>query len=223
MEELNLDFWRQRGYLIPNTYTIDEDQTDIDYTIQYLFAVPVKKVFQNKLTYLENQLLPFVIEKLNYELTAEENGEFDCLDNTRSHLGEIFDDNFFKNPCQEAIGITCLKCNQQSPDTFQICWLCGHAFQGNSRVNAYANVFIEHTVNFGIDDLIHYQNTPYNEGPSNFRKMVWMDLSQPCYVDLCNLPQSSLKTNKGEFGDHIFETEELEIFVRFNPLPVIAA
>ena len=55
MEELNLDFWRQRGYLIPNTYTIDEDQTYIDYTIQYLFAVPVKKVFQNKLTYLKNQ------------------------------------------------------------------------------------------------------------------------------------------------------------------------
>lgn len=218
MEELNLDFWRERGWLIPDYFILEEDQTYIDYTSQYLLAIPVNQSISNKLTYLKNELRPLILEKLSSELSEEESGELDCLDHVKFHLGEILDDNFYVSPCEGLAGIVCSSCGQQSPDTFQICWLCGQAFEDKGEINAYANVFIELTGSVGIDDLIGYQ---YDEGPSRFKEISWIDVNRQSYVDLCKLPQSSFKTKKGQPGDYNFETEEFEVFVRFNPLPVI--
>jgi hypothetical protein len=218
MEELNLDFWRQRGWLIPGNFTLDEDQAYIDYTSQYLFAIPINKSITNKLSYLKNELRPLIIEKLSSELLAEEEGELDCLDHIKFHLGEILDDNFYVNPCEGVAGIVCSSCSQQSPNTFQICWLCGQAFEDKGEIKAYANVFVELTGSVGIDDLIGYQ---FDEGPSRFKEISWVEVNRQSYVDLCELPQSSFKTKKGQPGDYNFETEEFEVFVRFNPLPVI--
>ena len=220
MEELNLDFWRSRGWFIPEEFEIEEDQTSVDYTSQYLFAFPVKSSISNKLSYLKNELKPLIIEKLKYELSAEDAGEIDCLNHVKFHLGEILDDTFYKNPCGSVAGVKCTSCNQQSPDNFQICWLCGQALENNNDIDAYANVFIELTGSVEIDDLISYQ---YDEGPSRFKEISWIDVNKQSYVDLCELPQTLFKTKKGEHGDYNFETEEFEIFVRFNPVPVIEA
>ena len=193
MEELKLDFWRERGWLIPEYFILEKDQTYIDYTSQYLLAIPVNQKISNKLTYLKNELRPLILEKLSSELSEEESGELDCLDHVKFHLGEILDDNFYVSPC-------------------------GQAFEDKNEINAYANVFIELTGSVGIDDLIGYQ---YDEGPSRFKEISWIDVNRQSYVDLCKLPQSSFKTKKGQPGDYNFETEEFEVFVRFNPLPVI--
>jgi hypothetical protein len=218
MEELNLDYWRQRGWLIPADFTLRVDQAYIDYTSQYLLAIPIKEGISNKLHFLKEELRPLIIAKLSSELSAEESGNFDCLDHIKFHLGEIVDDTFYIDPCEGVPGIECNSCHQQSPKNFEICWLCGKEFQDKEEINAYANVFVELTGSVGVSDLVGYQ---YDEGPSRFKEISWVDINRESYVNLTKLSPTSFKTKKGQPGDYNFQTDEFEIFVRFNPLPVI--
>lgn len=220
MDELNLELWRRHGWFVPEEFRLEDDQTHIDITSQYLLSFQIDKSITNKPEFFKTELVPLIIEKLQNEFVADENGEFECLDHVRYHLGEIVDDSFYANPCVDKMGIKCSSCDQYSPDTFSLCWLCGSMLQADGKIRAYANVFIEGSVEFSIDDLIRYQ---YDEGPHAYAEEIWNDIYRDLYVEMSEFPLNSfhLRSNKSE--DYYLETETFEIFVRFNPQPVVEA
>ncbi len=218
MDELNIEMWRRHGWLVPKDFSLEEQESYIDTTCQYLLSFRVDESIADKSEFLKNELLPLIIEKLQNEFAEDENGDFECLDHVRYHLGEIFEDNFYANPCKTSNGITCKSCNNQSPIEFSLCWLCGNSLKTDSRVKSYVNIFVESTASNSVEDLIAYQ---HEEGPSNFREITWNDIDKQFLQEMIDLPLASFELKNDEMGDCYLNTEHFVIFARFNPKPLV--
>ena len=79
MDELNLELWRRHGWFVPEEFRLKDDQTHIDITSQYLLSFQIDKSITNKPEFFKTELVPLIIEKLQNEFVADENGEFEFL------------------------------------------------------------------------------------------------------------------------------------------------
>jgi hypothetical protein len=218
--DFDLGFWSDRGWKVPKEFELAEDDHPfIDYTFQYLVSIPIHSPVRDKSFFLQNELLPSVLDSLKIDLEVEmREGWSYCLTKMNTHLGEIVDSTFYLDPCSGLSGITCVNCGKESPESFDLCWLCGSLLTQNREISAFANVFIEITANTSIDDLVPWQ---YDEGPSRWKEIEWESVVKDYFEELCEIPDSSFFVVISDDGDTVLNTESFEITVRFNPLAMV--
>lgn len=159
-----MPFLRMSIPVSASEFMLDERDTRIDYTTQYLLTLPIPNGISDKSRFLRD-LVPTIQEKLRAELKADDDGEFRCFERLRFHLREIKDGDFFEVEFEGNDFLECTSCHKQNPPEFHIRWMCGHGRNMGGKAQAYVNIFIELTVGVLIDDLVEYQ---YDEGPIDY-------------------------------------------------------
>lgn len=214
--DFDLVFWSDRGWKVPIDFELADDDLDIHYTFQYLVSIPIHSPVNDKSFFLQNILLTRVLASLKIDLEVEKREGWPyCLTKMITYLGEIVDSAFYLDPCSGLSGITCENCGKDSPESFDLCWLCGSLLTQNKEIKAFANVFIEISASTSIADLTPWQ---YDEGPSRWKEIEWESVVMDYFEELCAIPESSFFVVTSKNGDMVLNTESFEITVRFNPI-----
>jgi hypothetical protein len=213
MEELDVEFWRNRGWKVPKDYIDNPEEVYIDYTFQYLLSIPISAPIEDKSSFLLGPLILEIQKELREDLKLEIEGA-EILSNLRIHLGEIVDDEFSSEPSLGNVSQTCSSCGAESPKGFALCWLCGCLISDQSQFSSYVNVFIEVTGSTDKADLAEWQ---YDEGASRWAEGEWESIVRDYFVELSTKTVDGFAISSDHRGDAILTTEAFEIFVRFNP------
>ncbi len=215
-----IDYWRDRGWNVPDNFKLSEDESQIDYTFQYLISIPISSPIANKSNALKGELLSNILKNIKKDLEVEEmEGWSYCLTKIKLHLGEIVDGSFYTDPSANRKSNSCQTCKQESPIGFDLCWLCGSLLTKSTNIKSFANAFIEITSSASPNDLAEWQ---YDEGPSRWAEIEWESVVREYFEDLCEIPVTEFsQVNNGD-GDVTVTAEGIQITVRFNPAPMVS-